>query len=403
MNINHLYKYICTTIFSISVLTINAQDLAYKIPSDAKAVITLKAKNMTELMSVKEFSNTFLGKEIIKKIPKSTNGDSSTLEDLGFNLSSNFYYYNLSNDSVSYDCVLAPVKNAGLLDELFRKSEKEFTLNDKLRSFYNHDSTEVVLWNDALLLFAKSDGKDNYFSRPEVSKRLGLPLADSTVTTIDPAYDQAADAAIVDTTTVDYGGIAAINAANASATVATENSIEKPGQVIRNKKHARHYQTRHPKNRHKKQKKTRKYAKKPIISDEEPPAIEEPGQIIINEAYDTAYAEANAADSHIGEVDTASVNASNRIKKIKNDIVLNWTRKMTTDFFIKDDNSSILNNKDFVKSIDEKAEITAWIPSTENALMSFMPTTIFKGINFLNGTLSGKRCNPYWFINYVKQ
>ncbi|KIO77040.1 hypothetical protein TH53_11785 [Pedobacter lusitanus] len=183
---NHLYKYTVTALFSITALSAGAQNLAHKIPADAKAVVTLKGDNFLQLMSVKEFNNTFVGKKITEKLTDTLKGKGKSIEDFGFNLSSAFYYYHQSNDSISYNCVLAPVKNADQIDELFKQAEKKFSLDDQQRSFYNHDSTEVVLWNKEMLLFVKSSGKESYFSKPEVSKRLGLPvqpefgLADST-------------------------------------------------------------------------------------------------------------------------------------------------------------------------------------------------------------------------------
>ncbi|KIO77039.1 hypothetical protein TH53_11780 [Pedobacter lusitanus] len=85
------------------------------------------------------------------------------------------------------------------------------------------------------------------------------------------------------------------------------------------------------------------------------------------------------------EIDTAVVNASNRVKKIKNKAVVSWTKKMLSGYFTTNNRSSILDNKDFVKSVDEKAEITAWIPSTEQSLIDFMPASVLKGINVFRG------------------
>lgn len=355
---NHLSKCAVTAIFSIVALSANAQNLVNKIPADAKAVVTLKGNNLIELMSVKEFNSTFLGKKMLGKMPESVKGQTKTIADFGINLASVFYYYNQSNDSVSYNCVLAPVNNSGQIDDLFKQSDKKFTINDQLRSFYNHDSTEVVIWNNEMLLFVKSSGKDAYFSSPEVSKRLGLPVT--------KAYSITDSA----TTVVD------------SAITVTEPYLEKTVPVKRKKAVSRkHKSGRHSLPKHKISKKYPKRKKiQKVISIDEQPVKEESYAII-----DTAYTDSAAAYVQGLEIDTATVNANKRIAAIKNKEVASWTKKMIAGFLTKDKRSSILSNKDFVKSIDEKAEVTAWLANTEKAVLDFMPTAIFKGINVLNG------------------
>ncbi|AMP98428.1 hypothetical protein AY601_1511 [Pedobacter cryoconitis] len=380
---NHFSKCAVTAIFSIVALGANAQNLVHKIPADAKAVVTLKGDNLIELMSVKEFNTTFLGKKMLGKMPESVKGQTKTIEDFGINLSSVFYYYNQSNDSVSYNCVLAPVKNSGQIDDLFKQSDKKFTVNAQLRSFYNHDSTEVVVWNDEMLLFVKSSGKESYFSRPEVSKRLGLPdyslITDTAATATDSVYvgnDY--------TTTAD------------AAMTAAEPYPEAP--VVRKKKTAvrkhkkaavrQHKSGHHSLPKHKTSKKypKRKKIKKAISIDEQP--FKDESYAIVDTANSDSIMDENVPVSAYAqdiEIDTATINANKRIAAIKNKEVASWTKKMVSGFFLKDKRNSILSNKDFVKSIDEKAEVTAWIANTEKAVLDFMPTAIFKGINVLNG------------------
>jgi len=363
---NHLSKFTVTAIFSITALSVNAQNLLHKIPADAKAVITLKGGNLTQLMSVKEFNNTFAGKKIVEQLAKSAKGNFKTIEDFGFDLSSDFYYYNQSNDSVSYNCVLAPVKDAAQIDELFKQAQKKFTTTDKIRSFYNHDSTEVILWNNKMFLFVKSDGKESYFSRPEVSKRLGLPaptdfgLKDS-ITTVNPMTDEDPDA--------DYSV-----AADAVVTGTEQPHAEEPRQVKKKKHTVRKQQKGHSKisgKKYKRKKHAKRKTVKRIVVDEE---------VQPEETYATS-----DSTGYTEEIDTALVHANERIRKIKNAAVLSWTREMIAGSFTKTSHTSILNNKDFVKSIDDKAELTAWIPSTEQSMLALIPQTIFKGVNIFKG------------------
>ncbi|MBB6498713.1 hypothetical protein [Pedobacter cryoconitis] len=349
----NFYKYVISAVFTFSTLAVSAQNLASKIPSDALIVVTLKGDNLTRLMSVKEFNNTFVGKEITDKLAGSAKGNFKTIEDFGFNLSSTFYYYNRGNDSVSYNCVLAPVKNAGQLDQLFNGAEKSFTQNGKLRTFYSRDSTEVMVWNEEIMLFVKSDGKESYFSRPDVSKRLGL------TTPFDPT--------VIDT-------VQAATAATDSAVVMTEPVIQEP--VVPKKTITRKSQRIHVKNK-KRHVLKRKPAKKKTIQIEEP-------RIEQYAPDSTAYATADTA-RYSETIDTALANSYLKNDRIKKAETARWTKKMISGYFEKSDQSSILTNKDFIKSIDQKAEATVWISNAVKLMNTYVPGSYLKGINILNG------------------
>jgi len=352
----HLYKYAVTAVFAIGTLAVNAQDLAHKIPSDALIVVTLKGDNLTQLMSVKEFNNTFAGQEITKKLAESAKSNFKTVEDFGFNLSSTFYYYNRGNDSVSYNCVLAPLKNVNQFDQLFKGAEKSFTQNGKVRTFYSRDSTEVVLWNEEMVLFTKSDGKESYFSRPDVSKRLGLPAP------FVPAA--ATDTALTTTAVADSTLVMTEPEPVIQEPVLPRKTIKRKSQkaVIKNRK-------RHPVKR--------KPAKKKIIKTEEL----QPEEYMTDS---TAYATADSIPYHEA-VDTALANSYIRNEKIKKAETARWTKNMISGYFEKSNQPSILNNKDFTKSIDQKAEVTVWISNADKLMNTYVPGSYLKGINILNG------------------
>ena len=198
---NYFLKSATLIVFLLVSLGTKAQDLVRKIPVNALAVVTVKGDNLTELMSVSEFNNTFFGKKIQEKLAKSGNNSINGIDDLGFNLSSSFYYYNQTNDSVTYHCFLAPLKNASQLDALYSQSDKKFSTAGKVRTYCNEDSTEVALWNENMLLFVKGDAKNTYFLKSDVRKRLGLSaqadvsLTDTTAAGTD--YAVATDSSAV--------------------------------------------------------------------------------------------------------------------------------------------------------------------------------------------------------------
>lgn len=211
---NSLYKCLTALFLAGLTFTSNAQDLAHKIPANALAVVTIKGKNLTDLMSLTEFNRSFIGKELLTKLSKKSGKPFATVEDTGFNLTSSFYYYNLSNDSVTYNCFLAPVKNAGQIDVLYADADQKFSVKNNTRYYYNADSTEVARWNGEMFIFTIASGKEKYFSKPEVMERFGLtdmdPMADTVAIDSAIAVDAAegidsvmVDSAVADTAAVD--------------------------------------------------------------------------------------------------------------------------------------------------------------------------------------------------------
>ena len=82
------YLAILLMAFSIGI---NAQDLANKIPKNIRVVVNIKGKNVTDLMSLSEFSNSKLGTVLNKELSKETDGEVENLEELGININENFY------------------------------------------------------------------------------------------------------------------------------------------------------------------------------------------------------------------------------------------------------------------------------------------------------------------------
>lgn len=297
---NSLYKCLIALFFTSFTFAAAAQDLVHKIPSDALAVATIKGKNLTTLMSLNEFNHTFIGKEILAKLSKKSDKALATIEDLGFNLSSSFYYYNRSNDSATYNCFLAPVKTLAQVDALYQQANQKFSIKNGLRSYYNSDSTEVAHWNADTFLFVTGSAKKEYFLRPDVIERFGL-------TAISPAEEVLVD----------------------SAAVAVEDAVAADSAIV---------------------------------------AVEEEGEAV---AADSAVA---VSDFGYGD------------EQLKKSIVAGWVQNMVNDFFAGTNKASILDNNDFMKSLDPDAEATIWISGADKLFNTYMPAlTYLKGMNFLNG------------------
>lgn len=369
---NYFFKSAVTGAFLLGTLTVNAQDLSRKIPADAMAVMTIKGNNFLELMSAEEFNNTFIGKEMFSKLAKEQNNNYNSVEDFGFNLSSSFYYYNQTNDSVSYNCFLAPVKNLAQLDKVFEQSGKKFSINGKLRTFFNADSSKIMRWNDEMLLMVLADGRSAYFDRPEIRERFGMSVIEVPQEAV--AVDSAA--------TVDATDVAA---AGDQVMDASEVMVDEPKARTRSKKKStRAAKSRKTKLKGKKSAK-KSYKKKPV-------KVQPAEEAYMDAASAAAEAAAAAVDSAAIVVDTAYSYYDDKNspyykdKTIKTAVVARWTVKMIDDAFTGTDQNSILKNADFTKNIDQKAEATIWVAGVEKLGKAFMPSTPYlKDFNFLSG------------------
>ncbi|MCX2453947.1 hypothetical protein OQX61_21950 [Pedobacter sp. PLR] len=385
---NYYFKSAIAGSFLLSTLAVNAQDLSRKIPADALAVATVKGGNLTQLMSVSEFNQSFPGKKILEALAKDYKADFQGMEDFGFNLSSDFYYYNQTNDSVSYNCFLMPVKDAAKIDLFFTKRGKQFTLKDQVRSYFNIDSTEIVHWNGEMLLAVLPTAKAAYFNRPEVRERLGLSKQEEIGLSLSKESAESDYPLMTDSVAVQVAG-----EGNQKISMGIEDdaTVQEP---VKKKKSVP------AKNRSKKSKlkgkKTavKNYKKKPVkrrleTLKADPVAAEE---MEVSTAVEAT--EAFATDSSMVPVDTAYSESSAsdegispffQDRRLKTGILAKWTAKMSDDFFAGKNQGSILSNPDFTKSVDHKAEATIWISGVEQLSSAYLPLDYFKGVNFMGG------------------
>lgn len=384
---NSLYKCLTALILASFALTSHAQDLAHKIPADAIAVGSVKGKNLMNLMSLTEFNNSFIGKEILSKLSKKADQPLTTVEDLGFNLSATFYYYYQSNDSVTYNCFLAPVKDAAQVDALYRQINQKFDVKGNTRSHYNADSTEVARWNGELFFFVKADAKREYFNRPEVKERFGL--TDMTSIGADP-YEVSVDSTV--TTSVYNGPVQEMTEDELHRSV---ESVETHHPVKTNpsRSGARKKTPAKKKTNVKKSipvKKSaavkRKVPVKKAVTEEVTQTVVVPAEDYVY--TDTAYAYADMGTDSVFTGGGPTTIFSEDDRK-RNAAVAKWTDQMVTAFMEKESKSSILDNSDFVKSLDDRAEATIWVSGVDKLFNMFMPASLLKGVGFLKGYGSG--------------
>jgi len=141
-----------TYLFCIT-LSINAQDLVSKIPKDAKAVVAIKGKNITDLVSVSEFENSKMGQLFLEEMLKETDGKVTNLNELGIDLKRNFYYF-MTSDTLGFrHNFLVPLKNKTGFESLMPERQKKKIITDgDLSYFVDPYDSMVTMWNNNSML-----------------------------------------------------------------------------------------------------------------------------------------------------------------------------------------------------------------------------------------------------------
>lgn len=148
----------------LATITASAQDLITKIPSSASAVISIKGKNITDLVSVSEFENSKFGKLLVKELSRETDGKISNLEDFGINLKQNFYYFLDAKDGIFNHNFLIPLNNKEGFESMFSESELNKTVKENGYSYkLDEYSSVVVMWNDNMILMTVSQDENDYY------------------------------------------------------------------------------------------------------------------------------------------------------------------------------------------------------------------------------------------------
>ncbi|WP_257670121.1 hypothetical protein [Parapedobacter tibetensis] len=168
-------KFWNTAILLLAAATVTAQDLAYKIPHDAFAVVNVQTDHFFKLMSVEDFNQSTIGKVLLEKAGEAGLSDIGGIEDFGIGLNKTGYFYTIKTDSVVYYNFLLPLANAQLFEKHFGKDE-EITQNAGFRGFTKDvsGSSAMFAWNEQMLSISTAGLVGHYFEQPEVAARYGI-------------------------------------------------------------------------------------------------------------------------------------------------------------------------------------------------------------------------------------
>jgi hypothetical protein len=172
-------KYITFSALLLTASSALSQDLAYKIPPNAIAVASVKGDKLLELLSARDFDNSFLGRKFAKSV-KRDNPEThyKGIEDFGIQLNGTAYYYRVQTDSISYNCVLAGLADAGKFEQRFEAYEKEkIETQGSIKKLV--DGSSIVIWDREKVCFVSGTLNDHFLENDSVrSERYGIKKVD---------------------------------------------------------------------------------------------------------------------------------------------------------------------------------------------------------------------------------
>ncbi|SFW54995.1 hypothetical protein [Cellulophaga fucicola] len=172
--------------------TAQAQDLIKNIPANSSAVVTIKGSNVTDLFSIKEFENSKIGQEMVKELARESDGDLTSLNDLGIDFNASAYYFLQAEKGVFSNYFAIPLRSKNGFDNLIKKNnsstEKIKTDGDITYMQDNYDGITVA-WNDRMLVVVISEDTNedddyNYYSYDDVTE-----IEEAVEVAVDAAED----------------------------------------------------------------------------------------------------------------------------------------------------------------------------------------------------------------------
>ena len=159
-------KAILFTSFCLTAMFVSAQDLISKIPSNASAVVALKGKNFTELVTTTEFENSKLGNLFFKELTKKTDGKVTNLESLGVDIEQNFYYFLQNEEGSLTHTFLVPLKNKeNIVALLPKRTQERVDADGNISYFTDLYDAAVTMWNNETLImviYQEANTYDDY-------------------------------------------------------------------------------------------------------------------------------------------------------------------------------------------------------------------------------------------------
>ena len=169
-------RFFPTLVALVLASSLSAQDLAQKIPHDAFAVVNIQTNHFFELMAVRDFDRSAIGRVIIEKSRESGIDDVHSITDFGIALDRSGYFYATISDSITYFNFLLPIAEIEKFENHFAANESvvdQGTFKTFSKATADDDST-VFAWNNTMLSITTAKLVDGYFEQDDVAERYGI-------------------------------------------------------------------------------------------------------------------------------------------------------------------------------------------------------------------------------------
>ncbi len=341
------YLFLSTLLFTgYSALS---QDLAYKIPQNATAVVSLKGDKLLELFSIPEFNRSAIGRKFLEEAKrKDGNGSYNSIEDFGIQLNGTAYYYNQQTDSIGYNCLLFRLADVSLFEQKFGESQREnIVVRDGFKIFTNNKENMILVWDNEKAYLVIGKLKDSYIEEDSVrAARYGIKKVNYSDYYYEtpPASDE--DFTVTDTAAVlenSYSvDVAAAPATDYAPTEDRPELIPITDSVV--------------------------YENPP--AEPWPPAPPTVAPPTANDAYATA--EVSSYDNSFDQVAYQKAYEAN--KEAKEKLVKQWVYNYTLAGFKKNNaDASIVSNAAYQRSLDKNAAATFYLADVPSLYQGFLP------------------------------
>ena len=244
----------------------------------------------------------------------------NSLEDFGFNLGASSHYFFQVNDSINYNTIIIPIKDVNKFESFLKDQNNKEIVNQNGVKSFKDQNDGAIVWNDSVLIMVIGSTNDFYFENEEVINRYGLESEDYS------SYEEFIDGAEEVVEVEEY----VIESAEVYEEVEVEEVEEEIEETV-------------------------------IESTEiyEEDTEEEEDYSYYNDYYNSNYTK-------------------------KKELAKKWSMSKAIELLSQPVSKSILQNKSYLKSLDDKAEATLWISDFSSIYDNLFGSMYYRQLGGLN-------------------
>ena len=244
----------------------------------------------------------------------------NSLEDFGFNLGATSHYFFQVNDSINYNTIIIPIKDVNKFESFLKDQNNKEIVNQNGVKSFKDQNDGAIVWNDSVLIMVIGSTNDFYFENEEVINRYGLESEDYS------SYEEFIDGAEEVVEAEEY----VIESAEVYEEVEVEEVEEEIEETV-------------------------------IESTEiyEEDTEEEEDYSYYNNYYNSNYTK-------------------------KKELAKKWSMSKAIELLSQPVSKSILQNKSYLKSLDDKAEVTLWISDFSSIYDNLFGSMYYRQLGGLN-------------------